>query len=113
LITALPRDRALELRVRVTADDDVGVDICKEMRDLLFRRPLREDVDVVARRRVAEEHVGDLHRRRQPVEECDLLGRQRRTRRLDHLCRRESLLAGGQLAVGVAAQPEYALAQRA
>jgi hypothetical protein len=113
LITALPRDRALELRVRVTADDDVGVDICKEMRDLLFRRPLREDVDVVARRRVAEEHVADLHGWRQPVEKCDLLVRQRRTRFLDHLHRRESLFARRQLAVGVAAQPEYALAQRA
>jgi hypothetical protein len=62
---------------------------------------------------VAEEHLVDLHQRREPVEESDLLGRQRHPGSLDHVSRREPLLARQQLAVGVASQPEHPLAEPA
>jgi hypothetical protein len=62
---------------------------------------------------MAEKRLADLHRRRKPVEKCDLLGCQRRPRRLDYLRRRAPLLARRELTVGVAAQPAYPLAERA
>ena len=60
LITRLPAIAALELHVRVAADDDVGVDAGEDLREPLLRRALGEDVDVVPRRRMAEQHAVDL-----------------------------------------------------
>jgi hypothetical protein len=107
------RDGALELRVRVAADDDPRVDALEERRDPLLRRPLGEDVDVVPRRRVDVEHVADALRGRQPVQEGDLLLGELRAGRLEHLLRYERLLARGQLAVGVATEPADAVAEAA
>jgi hypothetical protein len=57
----------------VAADDRGHREPLEEKGDPLLGRPLGEDVEVVPRRRVAVEDVADPLRRRQLVEELDLL----------------------------------------
>ena len=94
-------------------NDRVGVDVREEERDLLLGRPLGEDVEVVARRRVAVERAADAHGRRVRPEETELLLRERITSRIEQSRRRKSGLVGIQLAIGVAAEPEDAIAEAA
>src|SRR4051794_30667456 len=110
---ALAADRPLELHVRVPADDDVGVDVLEQEGDALLGRALREDVEVVARRRVHVEDAADLRGRRVAVEELDLLVGQRCARLVQEAGRSEAVLPGHELAVGVAADPEDPVAERA
>ena len=106
-------DGALELGVRVAAHDRRHVEPLEERGDPFLGRALGEDVHVVARRGVAVEDVADALRRRQAVEELDLLPAQLGARLLQEVGRRETLLARMQLAVGVAAQPHDAVAEAA
>ena len=75
---------AVELHVRVAADDRRDVEPVEEEGDPLLGRPLGEDVDVVARRGVAVEDVADRWVSGQLVEELDLLLAQLRARRLEN-----------------------------
>ena len=111
-------DRPHELHVRVTADDEIDPERREVRRDPLLGCPLREDVHVVLRRRMAEEHAPEafdleLERRRQRVEERDLLRAQLCAHPVEHLRGSEAALALRQLAVGVAAQPVHPVAELA
>src|SRR5207248_11493320 len=52
---ALPGCEAIELDVRVAADDGARVDALEHWRDLVVRRDARDELLVAARSRVAEE----------------------------------------------------------
>src|SRR5579884_3197191 len=97
----------------MAADDDVRVDAGEDLDEPLLGRALGEDVEVVPGRGVAVEHATELHGRRIRVEERDLLVAQLRARLVERARRREPSLARRQLAVGVAAEPENAVAERA
>ncbi len=98
----------VELHVRVTADDRACPYAGEQRRYALLVRPFEENVDVVPRRRVTEEHAAEAVHLQflalgHPVEEVDLLGRELLSRPVERVRRRESLLTGLELAVGIAA----------
>ncbi len=96
--------------MRVAADDEIGLDAANERRDGLLGGSLEEDIRVVLRGGVAEQHAADaldlqLEPLRQRVQERDLLLRVLVSHPADHVGGRQPLLAGRQLPVGVAANP--------
>jgi hypothetical protein len=96
----------------VPANNRPRIDSLEEKGDPPFGRPLGEDVEIVPWRCVAVEGIADLKRRRQAVQESNLLVRQSRARVVDHVCRIDPLLAGCQFTITVTAQPEDTIPER-